>query len=93
VYSTLNQKKMGVQMQIELIAMSAVAVAVTAAATATGVAFVLERRMDVLHGPFIEGRASFQTPEQKLLELASSVVDQLRWRMRNMMYLTSIVAG
>jgi hypothetical protein len=78
-------------MQIELIAMSAVAVAV--AATATGVAFVLERRMDVLYGPFIEGRASLQTPEQKLLELASSVVDQLRWKMRNMMYFTSIVAG
>jgi hypothetical protein len=82
---------MGVQMQIELIAMSAAAVAV--AATATGVALIVERRMDVLYGPFIEGRASFPTPEQKLLEFASSVVDQLRWKMRNMMYLTSIVAG
>ena len=78
-------------MQIELIAVSAAALAV--AATAAGVAFVLECRRDVLYGPFIEGRASSQTLEQRLLELASSVGDQIRWKMRNMMYLTSIVAG
>jgi hypothetical protein len=78
-------------MQVGLIAMCAAAVA--AAATATGVALIVERRMDVLYGPFIESGASFPTPEHKLLEFASSVVDHLRWKMRNMMYLTSIVAG
>ena len=76
-------------MQIVLIVVFSVV-----AAVAAGVAFVLERRMDVLYGPFIEGRAAtYQTPEQKLLELASSFVDHARWKMRNMMYLTSIVAG
>jgi hypothetical protein len=76
-------------MQNGLIAFSAAVVA----ATAIGVAFVLERRTDVLYGPFIEGRASLKTPEQTLFDLASSVVDQLRWKARNMMYLTSIIAG
>jgi hypothetical protein len=63
------------------------------AAAAACVSLVLERRMDVLYGPFIEGQASVVPPEQKLMELASSFVDRLRWRVRNMMYLTSIVSG
>ena len=78
---------MGAQMETELIALLG---GVTAAAA--GVALVIERRMDVLYGPFIEGRANFQTPEKNLLELASCFVDHVRWKMRNMMYLTSILA-
>jgi hypothetical protein len=46
-----------------------------------------ERRMDVLHGPYVEQRDQ----EPKLI-LASGIADHFRWRARSMIYLTSIIA-
>jgi hypothetical protein len=64
---------------------------VFAAATLGAIAY--ERRMDVLHGPYIEGRVvartSFaaQRPWQPLL----SAAEGLRWKARNVVYLTSVI--
>jgi hypothetical protein len=74
-------------MTIETIAI----VASVAAATAVA-AFVHERRMDVLHGPYIEGRARPKTPARRLLVRTPAIFDRFRWNTRNVIYLTSIIA-
>jgi hypothetical protein len=61
---------------------------------ATLAAMAYERRMDVLHGPYLEALAGarpdlfadrFWTPLQSALE-------HMRWKARNMVYLTSLIA-
>lgn len=63
------------------------------AATSIG-ALMRERRMDVLYGPYIEGRnarpAAIRT--RPAWKPAHSFADQLRWKARHMIYLASIVA-
>jgi len=57
-------------------------------------AIVFERRMDVLHGPYIEGRNvsypaialnRFWTPVRE-------VADGFRWKARNVAYFASVIA-
>ena len=50
-----------------------------------------ERRMDVLHGPYIEGRNTESVLDIIATALAP-VIDRLRYRLRGMIYLASIVA-
>ena len=74
--------------------MELVAIAIfggAAAVAAASMAMTLERRMDVLYGPYIEGQAIQKTIKQKILALASSVADRLRCELRNV--ITSVVAG
>jgi hypothetical protein len=52
--------------------------------------FAYERQMDVLHGPYIEGRNSRPVPI--ILKPLQPIVDRLRFRLRGMVYLASIVA-
>lgn len=73
-------------MYIEIIA----TVGVVFAATSLG-RLAYERRMDVLHGPYIEGR----TQEPLLPIIAKPLVaigDRLRFRLRGMVYLAAIAA-
>jgi hypothetical protein len=53
--------------------------------------FAYERQMDVLHGPYIEGRDT-----QPLLRIIAKpllpVIDRLRFKLRGMVYLAAIVA-
>jgi hypothetical protein len=69
-------------MTIEIIAVVAFIFAFTTIA-----AILHERRMDVLHGPYVEQRDR----ETKLI-LAPLIADYFRWRARSMIYLTSIIA-
>lgn len=50
-----------------------------------------ERRMDVLHGPYIEGRNT-QPELRTVLKPLLPIVDRLRFKLRGMAYLASIVA-
>jgi len=54
--------------------------------------WVIERRMDVLHGPYLEGRKG---PSHPLLsarfQAIACLAEQLRWKARNIMYVTSLV--
>ena len=76
-------------MIIETIAVVGFVFAATALA-----AIVFERRMDVLHGPYIEGRNvsysaialnRFWTP-------AREAADGFRWKARNVAYFASVIA-
>jgi hypothetical protein len=72
-------------MTLEMIAVVSFVFAFTAIA-----AILHERRMDVLHGPYVE---SFeQRDREKKRILAPVIADYVRWRARNMIYLTSIIA-
>lgn len=73
-------------MHIEII----VTVGLVFAATTAG-RIVYERRMDVLHGPYIEGRSERSTLEPAFSPLRE-LADRLRWKMRGMIYLASIAA-
>lgn len=53
--------------------------------------FAYERQMDVLHGPYIEGRNS-RPVLPIILKPLQPIVDRLRFRLRGMVYLASIVA-
>ena len=79
----------GPQMDIETLGLPGFAFAATALAT-----MAYERRMDVLYGPYIQRRAGIRTglSVRRFWTTASSAVDRLRWKARNVIYLTSIVA-
>jgi hypothetical protein len=49
-----------------------------------------ERRMDVLHGPYVEQLE--QLDREKKPILAPIIANRFRWRVRNRIYLTSIIA-
>jgi hypothetical protein len=53
-------------------------------------AILYERRMDVLHGRYVEQFA--EQDRKKMPILAPVIADHFRWRARNMIYLTSIIA-
>jgi hypothetical protein len=64
------------------------------AATAIG-ALVYERRADVLHGPYIEGREQPQTPEwllalSEMLDPVFDLAERLSFRARHAVYLASL---
>jgi hypothetical protein len=57
-------------------------------------AIVFERRMDVLHGPYIEGR-SVSYPAIALNRFWTPVreaADSFRWKARNVAYFASVIA-
>jgi hypothetical protein len=53
--------------------------------------FVYERQMDVLHGPYIEGRDT-QPRLRIIARPLLPMIDRLRFKLRGMVYLASIVA-
>jgi hypothetical protein len=53
--------------------------------------FAYECQMDVLHGPYIEGRNS-RPLLPIILKPLQPIVDRLRFSLRGMVYLASIVA-
>jgi hypothetical protein len=55
-------------------------------------ALVHEYRTDVLHGPYIEGSDLSSNATTMRLIMAPAIVDYFRWRARNIIYLTSIIA-
>jgi hypothetical protein len=63
---------------------------IVAAATLT--AMFYERRMDVLYGPYVEGRVSDRTGLIEFLNSARAVANDLRWKARNMAYVASVIA-
>jgi hypothetical protein len=67
-----------------------VAVGLVFAAAALG-RFAYERQMDVLHGPYIEGRDT-RPIRPVIAKPPVSLFDRLRFRLRGMVYLASIVA-
>jgi len=74
-----------------LAAATIVALVVTAT---TLFAFVFERRMDVLHGPYIEGRErQLKASTWSIVaSIAEPTVDRLRWKARNVPYITGLFA-
>lgn len=63
-------------------------------AAAALAAIVFERRMDVLHGPYIEGR-SVPHPAMALQRFWTPVreaADGFNWKARNVAYFASIIA-
>ncbi|WP_024516446.1 hypothetical protein [Bradyrhizobium sp. Tv2a-2] len=72
-------------MNIEIVAVSGL---VFAAASLGRLAY--ERQMDVLHGPYIEGRS--KEPVLRIIaKPLSPIVDRLRFKLRGMVYLAAIV--
>ena len=61
------------------------------AATALA-AIAHERHMDVLYGPYIQGRAKRHVDISTFWEPVQSAADLLRWKGRSMIYLASIIA-
>jgi hypothetical protein len=77
----------GAQMTMEMIAIAGFAFVATTIA-----ALVHDYRTDVLHGSYIEGSDRRSSLVMTRLALAPAVADRFRWRARNMIYLTSIIA-
>jgi hypothetical protein len=83
-----NKNGRGPYMIIETIALVGFAfAAVTLGATA------YERHMDVLHGPYIEGRAVARASiaAERLWQPLQSASEALQWKARNVVYLTSVI--
>jgi hypothetical protein len=60
---------------------------------ATFVATAYERRQDVLYGPYIYGRArTFDLLLSITMPAITDGFSSLRWRARDVMYLTSVIA-
>jgi hypothetical protein len=49
-----------------------------------------ERQMDVLHGPYIEGRSA-EPVLRSIAKPLAPIIDHLRFKLRGMAYLTAIV--
>lgn len=57
----------------------------------TLVTLVVERRMDVLHGAYIEGHESqSHEPSPARFHAMARLAEQLRWKARSIVYLTSL---
>jgi hypothetical protein len=70
-----------------------IAIAGLAFAAATIAALLYEYQTDVLYGPYIEGLDRRSDKLRIGLSWAApAIADRLRWRTRNMIYLTSIIA-
>ena len=63
-------------------------------AVSTLAAIAYERRMDVLYGPYLEGRARARVRRsaERFWQPVRSVADRLRWKARGMVYLAAVVA-
>jgi hypothetical protein len=63
-------------------------------AATTLAAMAYERRMDVLYGPYLEGRTGrrVRLSTERFLKQVHSAADWLRWKARGMVYLTSVIA-
>jgi hypothetical protein len=73
-------------MNIEIVAVIGIVFAVTSLGR-----MVYERQMDVLHGPYIEGRNT--EPVLRIIaKPRSPIVDRLLFKLRGMVYLASIAA-
>jgi len=62
------------------------------AATALSV-LVYEHQADVLHGPYIEGRAPARLADsipEPVRALVEPVIDRINWKARNAIYLASL---
>ena len=62
------------------------------AATSTGV-LVYEHQMDVLHGPYIEGRQETRyVPAmfEPVRPVVAAVIERITWKARNAIYLASL---
>jgi hypothetical protein len=88
LFDSLSKKRAGAQMIIEEITVLGF---VFAATTLAAIAY--ERRMDVLYGPYLEGRANrMDFSAGQFWKPINSAVDHFRWKARNMLYLTSVIA-
>jgi hypothetical protein len=84
----MSKKRVGDQMTVEGFTVLGFAFAATALA-----AMAYERRMDVLHGPYVEGKAGrMDFSAGQFWRPIQSAVDRFRWKARNMLYLTSVIA-
>lgn len=56
--------------------------------------FAFERRMDVLHGPYIEARKRRAKPSAWMVvnSICEPVMDSIRWKARNVPYFTGLIA-
>jgi hypothetical protein len=61
-------------------------------ATATLAAMAYERRMDVLYGPYLQGRTKRRVDISAFLVPVQSAADRLRWKSRGMIYVASVIA-
>jgi hypothetical protein len=63
-------------------------------AATTLAAMAYERRMDVLYGPYLEGRAGrrVRLSTQRFWKPMQSAIDRFRWKVRGMVYLASVIA-
>ena len=63
-------------------------------AATTLAAMAYERRMDVLHGPYLESRATGRArlTAKRFWKPVHSAADRLRWKARGMVYLPSVIA-
>jgi hypothetical protein len=63
-------------------------------AATTLAAMAYERRMDVLYGPYLEGRARGRArlTAKRFWKPVHSAADRLRWKARGMIYLPSVIA-
>ena len=77
-------------MDIEIIGIIGVVGLAFAAATLGLVAY--ERHMDVLYGPYIDGRNKYPR-FGSVLKPPHPLIDRLRWKMRGMVNLTSMTAS
>jgi hypothetical protein len=61
-------------------------------AATTLAAMAYERRMDVLYGPYLQRRDDrTDISTGQFWKSIQSAVDRLRWKTRNMLYLTSVI--
>ena len=61
-------------------------------AAASLAAIAYEHRMDVLHGSYLESRAEAEPDHHAQRLWAPSVIDRLRWKARDVVYLASVIA-
>ncbi len=61
-------------------------------AAASFAAIAYEHRMDVLHGCYLEGRAETEPDHHAQRLWVPSVIDRLRWKARDVVYLASVIA-
>ena len=61
-------------------------------AAATIAALLHEYQTDVLYGPYIQGLDRRSKVFRIGMSWAHTIADRFRWRARNMIYLTSIIA-
>jgi len=61
-------------------------------AAASLAAMAYERRMDVLYGPYIQGRDRRRVDISAFLDPVQSAADHLRWKTRGIIYVASVIA-